>query len=280
MLAEEDYLIASDTQPINWKDTELALAALGQRLGKAGFLTTSEHSNAKLTMIGIISCGLCIGIVLGYYHSLMGCLIGGIAGTYISLLIWLSYLRYRTSDFVRQVTFQIPILLESIILLVESGFGILPSIERAASVSSKQSHAVKRLFYIVYQLSAHGLPFTQALESVADAVDIKILRHVLMHLDISNSDGGELIPSLRSLSDHAHSEWKHSVEKRVKKLENLVVFPVFASVLGLMLLIASVPLVPLLNLKDSFKNKSQISQSSQVSLQTDYASTSLPHGKQ
>ena len=93
-------------------------------------------------------------------------------------------------------------------------------------------------------------------EIIADAIDIKVLRHVLMHMDIANSEGGELIPSLRALSDHAHSEWKLSVEARVKRLENIVVFPVFFSVIGLMLLVIAVPVIPLLNIKDSLKSNS------------------------
>ena len=65
-----------------------------------------------------------------------------------------------------------------------------------------------------------------------------------------------MIPALRGLSEHAHTEWRLSVEHRVRRLENWVVFPVFGAVLGLLLLLSAVPLVPLLSLNQSLQTKS------------------------
>lgn len=44
------------------------------------------------------------------------------------------------------------------------------------------------------------------------------------------------------------------VETRVKRLENLVVFPVFLAVMGLLLLTSAVPLVPVIDFMTSMKN--------------------------
>ena len=49
-----------------------------------------------------------------------------------------------------------------------------------------------------------------------------------------------------------------SYENRVRRLENLVVFPVFVSVIGLMCLTAAVPLVPVLKLKESLQRHSVV----------------------
>jgi pilus assembly protein TadC len=159
--------------------------------------------------------------------------------------------------------FQLPLVLENLILLVEAGLGVLPALEQI--VFSRIKNAKEQggsidlttfLLKVVYDLSAHGMPFAEALERVADATEIRSLRHVLLHLDISASEGGELIPSMRSLSDHAHTEWRLSVETRVNRLENMVVFPVFVSVIGLMILTASVPLVPVLEFFETVKAQS------------------------
>jgi pilus assembly protein TadC len=189
-------------------------------------------------------------------------------GAYLGLTAFAFFLRYRQREYEREVMFQMPIFLESLILLVESGLGILPALERVVPGREygRKISPVTRLFQLVYQLSASGMPFTQALETVAEVTPQRIVRHVLLHLDISGTEGGELVPSLRNLSDHAHMEWKLSVEQRVRRLENLVVFPVFASVLGLMVLTAAVPVVPLLNLKDILDKKPELAaQGSQLS---------------
>ncbi|MCC6932470.1 MAG: type II secretion system F family protein [Deltaproteobacteria bacterium] len=240
--------------PINWQQTEQVIARLRGRYGKAGFMTAESQRQAELITMLIYASSIIGGAILGYQRSaLIGAMIGSFIGLYLGALIWVSFLKSATNNFQRKILFQIPLFLEDIILLVEAGLGVFPAIEKVVSTTEAKSNPVKMIFAMVYQLSAHGMPFNKALELIADAVNIKVLRHVLMHLDIANSEGGELIPSLRSLSEHAHSEWKLSVETRVKRLENMVVFPVFFSVIGLMLLVAAVPAIPLLNLNDSLK---------------------------
>ena len=103
----------------------------------------------------------------------------------------------------------------------------------------------------MYRIDGGGIPFTQALGMVASSIEIRAVRNVLLHLDVSSAEGGRLVPALRSLSDRAHQEWKLGVETRVRRLENLVVFPVFISVMGLMLLTAAVPIVPLVEFAKS-----------------------------
>jgi len=154
------------------------------------------------------------------------------------------------------ILLELPILLESLILLVESGLGILPAIHKLLESSDEETKSKSARYYlrVVHEMSMRGLPFGQALENVASICPFPALRHFFLHLDIGANVGGKLGNSLRSLAQHAHQEWKLSVEARVRKLENLVVFPVFASVIGLILLTASVPLIPLLELKDKLDN--------------------------
>ena len=249
--------IAAAHDPIDWKKTETAIGNISDRLGKAGFLAIKQRQQAKLILAFMFCGSLCLAFLIGVQRGTsLAISISLAGGAYLGAMTTLFYLRYKTNRFQQDVAFQIPLLLENIILLVESGYGVLPALEYASSPTTKPN-TTKQLFHLVYQLSAFGLPFNRALEVVADATEIKILRHVLMHLDISNAEGGELVPSLRGLSEHAHHEWKMGVETRVKKLENLVVFPVFAAVIGLMLLISAVPIVPLLELRASMQNRGQ-----------------------
>lgn len=248
---------------INWTEGSQALEQLGDKLGRSGYLTSAARK--KVTRLGILAvtvCALIPAVVFGTQVGLGSALVAAFIGCYLGLTTFLYYLRFKVRDYERELLFQTPLFLEAMILLVESGMGILPAIEAVAKTKEETNanNPLTVIFRLVYNLAAHGLPFGQALELVANATDSRLLRHVLLHLDISGNEGGELIPSLRSLSDHAHTEWKLSVEHRVRRLENFVVFPVFASVLGLMLLTASVPIVPLLSLKDSLDNRQQFNQ--------------------
>jgi len=257
LLEHEIELKGDDEESeIDWARSTNALKSISDRLGKAGFFTPQERRRAKI-LAGVIGVG--IMLFAGYIGLLRsgttGLLIGLVIGFYLATIALLFVIRFRSRDFQREVTFQIPLVLEALILLVESGLGILPAIEKLVAVQDKNNrrNPVLRIFRLVYELASHGMPFGQALEVVADAADLKVLRHVLLHLDISGSEGGELVPSLRSLSDHSHTEWKLSVEHRVKRLENAVVFPVFASVMGLMCLTAAVPIVSLLEFSDTLQ---------------------------
>ncbi len=186
-------------------------------------------------------------------------LITNFVGLYIGFVIFLFAKKWHSQSIDRRILFQTPLVLESLILLVESGLGILPAIEKVISGtrSEKRNIPVEYLDKI-YNLSLRGLPFSEAVELIADTTENKVLRHTLLHLDASQSGGGELVPALKSLANHSHSEWKLDSEARVKRLENLVVFPVFVSVIGLMLLSASVPLVPVFEFNRSLADPSNI----------------------
>ncbi len=243
-----------DAKAVDWNEGKAALTQFSDRFGRAGFVTAGARKSATLYSALFVGGGAGAAFLTGAAgaFSPIGLVILAFSGAYLGLTAFLFFLRRCERDYEREILFRMPIFLESLVLLVESGLGILPALERVVTNGrgAGEPDAVSRLFHFVYQLSARGMPFGRALETVADASPQRIVRHVMLHLDITGSEGGELIPSLRSLSDHAHTEWKLGVEHRVRRLENLVVFPVFAAVIGLMILTAAVPAVPLLDLKD------------------------------
>lgn len=232
----------------------LTLASLGDRLGRAGLVTSSERK-AFYQVSLLVSATVIVGCsIVGFQNKgAVGFFLGSLIAAYLCLVAVLYYLRFCRIDFEREILFQMPITLESMVLLVESGLGILPAIEQLVKMQERQGqrNPVGRILGLVYRIAAGGIPFSQALEMVASSIEIRAVRHVLLHLDVSSAEGGRLVPALRSLSDHAHQEWKLGVETRVRRLENLVVFPVFISVMGLMLLTAAVPIVPLVEFAKS-----------------------------
>jgi Flp pilus assembly protein TadB len=253
----DEYLFTRQTKnedPIDWEQSSYLLSCFNDRLGRAGYIFPQERRRAIFIKLILVIGFSLLGITLALQTpSFLSAILGLGVGVYTGFLSWIFYLKWRTANFEREIMFQLPLSLESLILLVESGLGILPALEKMVSNENKvtsNQNPVNRVFKIVYDLTSHGMEFSRAIEVVAEAIHINALKHVLLHLDLSGSEGAELIPSLRGLSNHAHLEWKLNVEHRVRKLENLVVFPVFISVIGLMLLTAAVPMVPLLDLKD------------------------------
>ena len=258
---------ANETEPenIEWQKAGALLRKFGDRLGRAGFVTSAQRRTAKLSAYIILFGSSLIGAGVALISNLtvLGTILCTVGSAYFGLLLLVVLLRWFEKDHERELLFQTPIFLESLVLLVESGLGILPALERLVrnTGAEERENPVNRLYRLVYELSASGMPFTQALETVADASPQRIVRHVMLHLDISGSEGGELIPSLRALSDHSHAQWRLSVEQRVRRLENVVVFPVFGAVIGLMLLTSAVPIVPLLDLKDILDKRPVLGQS-------------------
>lgn len=170
------------------------------------------------------------------------------ASFYASLLGLTLLKKYFKEKAQRDVLLQTPLMLESLILLVESGLGIIPAMQeliKQQSNLSKQNNIPFLHLEEVYRLSSAGFTFSDAVKQVSANTDFGVLRHCLIHLDCSQSEGGKLIPSLINLANYSHSEWKLNSEAKVRRLENLVVFPVFTAVIGLMLLVSAAPLVPL-----------------------------------
>lgn len=230
------------------------------RLSKAGFYTVEQKRFAVfvMTIIVLIICIFCS--IIAAFKIGFGAAFGAIlVGLYLGALVCLFGLRILAANLQREVMFRLPIFLESVILLVESGLGVLPALQKVVTsdVEKSSKDPVLRIMKSVYDLSSSGLPFAQSLEIISEKIDNKPLCHVLLHLDISSSEGGALIPSLRGLSEYAHREWKLTVEARVKRLENLVVFPVFASVIGLMILTVAVPIVPVVDFFGTLDNRKQ-----------------------
>ncbi|MBP9838119.1 MAG: type II secretion system F family protein [Proteobacteria bacterium] len=244
---------------INWQENTFSLKYFSDHLGKAGYLKANERTEIIIVLSCFTLALSFMSLYFTYNKSISLMCFFFFISFYFGVCLSLLFLKYKAKDVDRKVLFEIPIFLESLILLVESGLGILPAIEKCVESKKQHSHSqLNVIIQLIYNYSSKGMSFSMSLETLANALPYRVLRHVLLHLDISNSEGGEIIPSLRNLSDHAHKEWNLSVEQRVKQLENFVVFPVFTAVIGLMLLVSAVPIVPLLDLKNNLENSAQI----------------------
>lgn len=245
----------------NLLNAETSFDYLSDRLGRAGILGKSQRTKFKKLRLLFFSLTIFLFLVCGLiFAAFKTTILLTLLGIYLSCTAYLLFLKLQTKSQERQCLFQLAIFLESLVLLVESGLGVLPALQKIVKSQDESGNKglLSYFFKLIYNLTENGLPFSKSLALISEACPNLTLKHILMHLDISNSEGGELIPSLRNLSDYAHNEWKLSVEHRVRRLENLVVFPVFLAVIGLMILSSAVPIVPLLKLKDSLNQRQQL----------------------
>ena len=250
---EEDYHPSSKAE-VDWSRTQSTVGLLGDRLGRAGIISAQSRKIASYLPPLFVGVGLAFAIFFGSgIESRPKFILILVISAYCGYAAYLMFLRWREREVKRQILFGLPIFLESMILIVESGIGLLPALSRVVKTRTGRSGYVHEIFGIVYQLSSSGVPFGRALEMVSEKLSNRTLQHVLLHLELSGVEGGELVPSLRSLSEHVHKEWQLSVEERVKRLENLVVFPVFLCVIGLVLLTAAVPLVSVIGLREKLQ---------------------------
>ena len=250
---EEDYHPSSKAE-VDWSRTQSTVGLLGDRLGRAGIISAQSRKIASYLPPLFVGVSLAFAIFFGSgIESRPKFILILVISAYCGYAAYLMFLRWREREVKRQILFGLPIFLESMILIVESGIGLLPALSRVVKTRTGRSGYVHEIFGIVYQLSSSGVPFGRALEMVSEKLSNRTLQHVLLHLELSGVEGGELVPSLRSLSEHVHKEWQLSVEERVKRLENLVVFPVFLCVIGLVLLTAAVPLVSVIGLREKLQ---------------------------
>lgn len=243
---------------------ESTVGVLGAALSRCGVTSSRQRARCQLLFIAVLVATIGSALAATASRGVVAAVFGAGVGIYLGVAVCAIVLRSWQRDYERQILYFTPLALESLILLVQSGVGILPALHHVVSAREQTSYVdpVTRALRLVYDLCDHGTPLSEALATVAERSPSSVLRHVLLHLDIAGNEGGELIPSLQALSGYAHTQWKLSVEARVRRLENLVVFPVFLAVIGLLLLVASVPLVPILDLKHTLPANSTFAGSS------------------
>jgi pilus assembly protein TadC len=233
---------------------------VNEKLVSAGYLTIREQKKVTFirNLILLSFSVLSLFLVLLNGGTLVKAILFFISFLYASSMGYFIWLKYKINKVEREVYYDTPLFLEELVLLVESGLALFSALQQICinDKSKSKKSLVRRYMSDAYRMASSGLPVSEAFEFTARNCQFKPIKNVLLHLDVSSSVGGELVHALQALASQVHQEWKMSVETRVKKLENLVVFPVFAGVMGMMLLTAAVPLVPILDFMNSIKKVS------------------------
>lgn len=237
----------------------LELEVLDSRLGRAGYLTRKQQRRF-VQGLGLCWCGLLIAAVCAGWLAnwSMWWIVGALVlGSYCYVLAALVYVKVKAKNFERELLFYLPLTLEQLLLLTHAGLGVVSAVREL--VDAESDNPIIPFLTAVYQRAERGETFESALADVAEHCPFHTLKHFFLHLETSIALGAELAHSLTQLSEHIHREWQVSLEGMVRRLESAVVFPVFFAVIGLLVLVAAVPIVPLLELSNNMKQSQEAS---------------------
>ncbi len=187
---------------------------LSDRLGRAGYITKASRRrfvrSFAISSMLLIACTGAIGASVGakgIAFALAG--YGAPAGT-------LLFLNRRTRQLEAALLYELPLVLESLILLVESGNSLFSAVEELTDSppSTLGRRYLTSLFRNAKHRSAGGMPFSDNLRALSSELPFPTAQHVLFHLDIGLAEGGSVASGLRALADYCHTEWELSVATR------------------------------------------------------------------
>jgi Flp pilus assembly protein TadB len=156
----------------------------------------------------------------------------------------------------KQLEFFLPIVMERIVMAVQSGHDVLGAIKAlldmektgAASAASRIPDPVSQLLGSVYLLAENGIGVEQGLDDVARTVDCPAIRHAFLHLAQAHREGGELVMPLRELGDSTQLYYQESVEEEIAKLPVRATLPLLCTFAGLIALFLTAPLLQVIDI--------------------------------
>jgi Flp pilus assembly protein TadB len=231
---------------------ELAAAGLFTRADRQKFII-QQKLIPICGAIAAVSVQLAAGSLRSSLVSVLFSALGGIAGGYLMSRM---RLRRRQQRFRGQIEFFLPIVMERIVMAVQSGLDVLPAILAVLDIEHQEAQSrpdgsidpVSTLLGQVRLITEAGLGFEQSLQGVAARVESSALRHAFIHLGIAQRQGGELVMPLKELSDATQLCYQESVEEELAKMPVKATMPLLCTFAGLILCFLTAPLVQVITM--------------------------------
>ncbi len=161
----------------------------------------------------------------------------------------------RKEAYIRELEFQLPVVMERIVMAVQAGLDVISAMRRVIDLRHADDDPektiddpVSRLLEIVCQLSEAGLGFVQSLEEVAKLVDCTAVRHAFIHLGMAYKEGGELVMPLMELSDSTQLYYQESVEEQIAKMPVKATVPLVVTFGGLIIFFLISPMIQIMDI--------------------------------
>jgi pilus assembly protein TadC len=174
-----------------------------------------------------------------------------VIGFAIGVLVKESSLRRSIEKKKKGIDYFLPIVMERIVMAVESGLDIVPAIEAVVALkndSSENSDLVSETLAKIPRYTDSGLGFLEAIDLLNKEIEAPSLKHALVHLGIAYREGGEIIHPLRELSDATQLYFQESVEEEIAKMPIKATVPLLCTFAGLIISFLTTPLIQVISI--------------------------------
>ncbi|MCB0333145.1 MAG: type II secretion system F family protein [Bdellovibrionales bacterium] len=173
-----------------------------------------------------------------------------VMGLAIGYLVARRKLANKKAQFLRDVEFFLPVIMERLVMAVQAGLDVFAGIAVILELEEDEleKDPVTELLGRAYRLTERGMTFEDALRTIAESVDSAPLRHAFIHLALAQREGGELVFPLRELSDSTQLYYQETVEHGIAKLPVKATMPLLVTFVGLIILFITSPILQVLNL--------------------------------
>lgn len=157
--------------------------------------------------------------------------------------------RWKIKD-KRKVVFYLPLTIERLVMSVQSGLDIGPAIEKIVSNPgfSNSVNPCDALFSRVLELNKSGLTLEEALQEVAEASHLAVIKHTFSHLAAAQRDGGEILRPLIELADATQLAYQEEMDEEIAKLPIKATLPLILTFSGLLICMMTPPILQVLGL--------------------------------
>ncbi|MCB0337951.1 MAG: type II secretion system F family protein [Bdellovibrionales bacterium] len=227
-------------------------------LASAGLISVGERRRHRLMtrLFPIGTAFICLfGIVVlrdPPVPALLATIIMGLSIGYVVSRVQFHRMR---QNYVRDIEFHLPLVMERLVMAVEAGLDILPAVStvlEAETMDSKQTgmslDPVTRLLKVVKSLTESGLSFERALRHIAERIECSALRHTFVHLAFAQKEGGELIMPLRELSDATQLYYQETIEENIARMPVKATLPLVCTFAGLIIFFLTSPIIQVLEM--------------------------------
>lgn len=143
----------------------------------------------------------------------------------------------------KTLLFHLPMTVEKLLIAVQSGLDVVPALRIAGQTAADKPDPASRAFGKVVTLIEQGATVEAALEQVAGDATAIPLKHVLLHLKVAHSRGGDLTFPLRELADATQVTYEQNVEEEIAVLPIKATAPLLCTFLGLLIVFLTAPII-------------------------------------
>lgn len=224
----------------------------------------SRHDAARYPAIASMA-GLCAGgVVALIVHDAAVPALG--IGLSFGYLLGRFLLSRANPNEDKALLFHLPMTVEKLLIAVQSGLDVVPALRIAGQTAADKPDPASRSFAKVVTLIEQGATVEAALEQVAQAATAIPLKHVLLHLKVAHSRGGDLTFPLRELADATQVTYEQNVEEHIAVLPIKATAPLLCTFLGLLILFLTAPIIGVVIASKAGGNSGQMTTISNSSL--------------